>query len=70
MNSVKVILKQFEDIVFTNQEAFEKKFCNNYELLGVWFNSKSVKFWYMAPEGKHYSDTCTLKIFLEFVEKL
>ena len=24
---------------------------------------------YMAPEGKHYSDTCTLKTFIEFVEK-
>lgn len=62
-------LSYWEDIVFSSQEAFEREFCNGYELLGIWFNSETVKLWYMAPEGKHYSDTCTLKTFLEFIKK-
>jgi hypothetical protein len=71
-SSEKAILKQlsqWENLVFDHQEAFEKEFCNDNEILGLWFGSESVKIWYMYREGRHYSNSFPIKNFLKFVEK-
>jgi hypothetical protein len=62
-------LSQWEDLVFSHQEDFEKEFCSDNELLGLWFGSEWVKIWYMHSEGIHYTNSFPIKIFLEFVEK-
>jgi len=71
-SSEKAILKQlsqWENLVFDHQEDFEKEFCSDNELLGLWFGSEWVKIWYMHSEGIHYTNRLSMKNFLEFVEK-
>jgi len=64
-----VFLNKLERFVFQNINSFLKVFAprqNIMELLDVWFNSTSIKFYYVLESGQHITDEIALDTFMKW----
>jgi hypothetical protein len=65
-------LKKLEDLVYEREESFLKRFSFNKDLLiglaGIWFNSNTIKIYYILDCGQHITDNISWTDFNNWLE--
>lgn len=65
----RVETRKVEDAIWARQQAFEKRFCHDEELLEVWFSSESIKVVFLTYEGGTWTDSFPLEELNEFLRE-